>query len=59
MDLDLQWLLIGLPVAFALGWLASRMDLKQLKRARDDSPRAYFKGLNLSLIHISEPTRPY
>ena len=49
MDLDLQWLLIGLPVAFALGWLASRMDLKQLKRARDDSPRAYFKGLNLLL----------
>jgi lipopolysaccharide biosynthesis regulator YciM len=28
MDLDLQWLLIGLPVAFALGWLASRMDLQ-------------------------------
>ncbi len=49
MDLDLQWLLIGLPLAFALGWLASRMDLKQLKRARDDSPRAYFKGLNLLL----------
>ncbi len=49
MDLDLQWLLIGLPVAFALGWMASRMDLKQLKRARDDSPRAYFKGLNLLL----------
>jgi hypothetical protein len=24
MDLDLQWLLIGLPVAFALGWMASR-----------------------------------
>jgi lipopolysaccharide biosynthesis regulator YciM len=49
MDLDLQWLLIGLPVAFALGWMASRMDLKQLKRERDDSPRAYFKGLNLLL----------
>ena len=49
MDLDLQWLLIGLPVAFALGWLASRMDLKQLKRERTDSPRAYFKGLNLLL----------
>ncbi|MBL8315987.1 MAG: lipopolysaccharide assembly protein LapB [Rubrivivax sp.] len=49
MDLDLQWLLIGLPVAFALGWLASRLDLKQLKRERTDSPRAYFKGLNLLL----------
>ena len=49
MDFDLQWLLIGLPVAFALGWMASRFDLKQLKREREDAPRAYFKGLNLLL----------
>ena len=49
MDLDLQWLLIGLPVAFALGWMASRFDLRQLRRERQDSPRAYFKGLNLLL----------
>jgi lipopolysaccharide assembly protein B len=49
MDFDFQWLLIGLPVAFALGWVASRFDLKQLKRDRDESPRAYFKGLNLLL----------
>jgi lipopolysaccharide biosynthesis regulator YciM len=49
MDFDLQWLLIGLPVVFALGWMASRLDLRQLKRERDDSPRAYFKGLNLLL----------
>ncbi len=49
MDFDLQWLLIAFPVAFALGWVASRFDLRQLKRERDDSPRAYFKGLNLLL----------
>ena len=49
MDFDFQWLLIGLPVAFALGWMASRLDFRQLKRERDDSPRAYFKGLNLLL----------
>ena len=49
MELDLQWLLIGLPVAFALGWMASRFDLRQLKREREDAPRAYFKGLNLLL----------
>ena len=49
MELDLQWLLIGLPVAFALGWMASRFDLRQLKRERQDAPRAYFKGLNLLL----------
>ena len=49
MEFDLQWLLIGLPVAFALGWMASRFDLTQLKREREDAPRAYFKGLNLLL----------
>ena len=49
MEFDLQWLLIGLPVAFALGWMASRLDLRQLRREREDSPRAYFKGLNLLL----------
>lgn len=49
MDFDLQWLLIGLPVAFALGWLASRIDLRQFRRDSRDAPRAYFKGLNLLL----------
>jgi lipopolysaccharide biosynthesis regulator YciM len=49
MDFDLQWLLIGLPVAFALGWMASRFDLRQLRRERQDAPRAYFQGLNLLL----------
>ena len=36
-------------MAFALGWLASRLDLRQWKRAQQESPRAYFKGLNLLL----------
>ena len=49
MDFDLQWLLLGLPVAFALGWLASRIDLRQVKREQRESPQAYFKGLNLLL----------
>jgi lipopolysaccharide biosynthesis regulator YciM len=49
MDFDVQWLLIGLPVAFVLGWLASRLDLRQLRRDRRDAPRAYFEGLNLLL----------
>lgn len=48
-DFELQWLLIGLPVAFALGWLASRLDLRQFRRDSRDAPRAYFKGLNLLL----------
>ncbi len=49
MDIDLPWLLISLPVAFALGWMASRFDLRQVRRDQRDAPRAYFKGLNLLL----------
>jgi lipopolysaccharide biosynthesis regulator YciM len=49
MDFDFQWLLLGLPIAFALGWLASRLDVRQWKREQRDSPKAYFKGLNLLL----------
>lgn len=41
--------LLGLMVAFALGWLASRFDLKQWKREQQESPKAYYKGLNLLL----------
>jgi tetratricopeptide (TPR) repeat protein len=48
-DFDFQWLLIGLPIAFALGWLASRIDLRQVRRDSRDAPRAYFTGLNLLL----------
>lgn len=49
MDWDWQWLLVVPALAFALGWLASRLDLRQWKRADRDSPKAYFKGLNLLL----------
>ena len=49
MDFDFQWLLLGLPVAFALGWLASRLDVRQWQREEHESPRAYYKGLNLLL----------
>ena len=49
MDFDYQWLLLGLPLAFAIGWLASRLDMRQWRREQKDSPRAYYKGLNLLL----------
>ena len=49
MELDLSWILIGLPLAFALGWIASRLDLRQLRIANRQAPRAYFKGLNYLL----------
>ncbi len=46
MDLDISWIFFGLPVAFALGWLASRFDLRQLRLENRSNPKAYFKGLN-------------
>jgi lipopolysaccharide biosynthesis regulator YciM len=49
MDFDLSWLLLALPAAFALGWMASRLDLRQSKKEHRDAPRAYFKGLSLLL----------
>lgn len=49
MDFDLRWLLFVLPAAFAIGWLASKLDTRQWKREQRDAPKAYFKGLNLLL----------
>ena len=49
MELDLGWLLLALPVTFALGWIGSRIDLRQWKREQKSSPKAYYKGLNLLL----------
>ena len=49
MDFDLRWLLFVLPAAFAIGWLASKLDTRQWKREQQGAPKAYFKGLNLLL----------
>ena len=49
MELDLSWILLGLPLAFILGWVASRMDLRQLRFENRQTPKAYFKGLNYLL----------
>ncbi|TSE28145.1 Lipopolysaccharide assembly protein B [Tepidimonas thermarum] len=46
MAFDLSWLLWALPLAFALGWLASRFDLRQWRLEGRQVPRAYFRGLN-------------
>src|SRR6478609_3817324 len=48
MDLDFWWLLV-IPVAFALGWMASRYDLKTLLSESANLPRSYFRGLNFLL----------
>lgn len=49
MDFELSWLLLGIPLVFALGWLASRLDLRQLRIENRRAPKAYFKGLNFLL----------
>ncbi|UCV01126.1 lipopolysaccharide assembly protein LapB [Acidovorax radicis] len=49
MEFDLTWILLGLPVAFVLGWVASRFDLRQLRAENRSAPKAYFKGLNFLL----------
>lgn len=46
MTLDWTWLLLALPVAFALGWLFSRLDVWHWRLESRHAPRAYFKGLN-------------
>ena len=49
MDFDFTWILLGLPIAFTLGWLASRADLRQLRIENRQAPKAYFRGLNFLL----------
>lgn len=49
MEFDFTWLLLGLPLAFGLGWLASRWDLRQVREDNRRAPKAYFKGLNYLL----------
>ncbi|HSD84890.1 MAG TPA: lipopolysaccharide assembly protein LapB [Anaerolineae bacterium] len=40
------WWLLALPLFFALGWLAARVDMNQLLSESSALPAAYFKGLN-------------
>jgi lipopolysaccharide biosynthesis regulator YciM len=47
-EIELWWLL-ALPIFFVLGWLAARIDLKQLLRESRALPRSYFTGLNFLL----------
>ena len=49
MDFELSWLLLALPLVFGLGWLASRLDLRQWRIENRRDPKAYFRGLNFLL----------
>jgi len=48
MDLELWWLL-ALPLFFALGWMAARVDIRQIVSESRLMPTSYFKGLNFLL----------
>ena len=43
------WWLIFLPFFFGLGWLAARIDIRQLLTESRALPKSYFKGLNFLL----------
>ena len=48
MEIEYWWLLV-LPLFFALGWFAARIDIKQLLSESRALPLSYFKGLNFLL----------
>ena len=43
------WWLLALPLFFVLGWLAARIDIKQLVSESRALPASYFRGLNFLL----------
>jgi lipopolysaccharide assembly protein B len=48
MEIEYWWLL-ALPLFFALGWFAARIDIKQIVSESRSLPISYFRGLNFLL----------
>jgi lipopolysaccharide biosynthesis regulator YciM len=48
MEFEIWWLL-GIPLFFILGWIAARVDIRQLISESSSLPKGYFKGLNFLL----------
>lgn len=48
MEIEFWWLL-ALPLFFALGWLAARIDIRQVVQESHALPRSYLSGLNFLL----------
>jgi lipopolysaccharide biosynthesis regulator YciM len=49
MEFENWWLLGLLPLFFGFGWMAARIDIKQVMHESRALPRSYFKGLNFLL----------
>lgn len=43
------WMLLVFPLFFGMGWLAARIDIKELLSESSALPRSYFEGLNFLL----------
>ena len=43
------WMLLIFPLFFGMGWMAARIDIKQLLSESSVLPRSYFQGLNFLL----------
>jgi lipopolysaccharide biosynthesis regulator YciM len=44
-----SWYLLVIPLFFALGWIAARVDIRHVMQESRAVPRSYFKGLNYLL----------
>src|SRR3970282_1264683 len=48
MDFE-PWMLLVFPLFFGMGWLAARIDIKELLSESRALPRSHFQGLNFLL----------
>ncbi len=48
MDFEIWWLIV-IPLLFGLGWIAARVDIRQMLSENRHLPDSYFKGLNFLL----------
>ena len=46
------WWLLGVPLFFALGWIAARIDIRHVINESRSLPSNYYKGLNEMKILI-------
>ena len=47
-DFEVWWLIL-IPIVFALGWIAARVDFRQMLSETKQLPDSYFRGLNFLL----------
>jgi lipopolysaccharide biosynthesis regulator YciM len=53
MEIEFWWLL-ALPIFFALGWLAARIDMRQVVSESRSVPRSYYRGINFLVNEQSD-----